>query len=140
MYGVFRMLLLELLASLTVALVLSALFALATWKRGLRKGLFWVFLILFLSTWAGGVWMKPFGPAVWGIHWLSFLLVGVVVALVLAVARPRPKPQGRQQTIEMLERMEQKREVEQAAWITLTIFFWVLVLTLLSAIIFRYVI
>ena len=84
--------------------------------------------------------MKPFGPAVWGIHWLSFLLVGVVVALVLAVARPRPKPQGRQQTIEMLERMEQKREVEQAAWITLTIFFWVLVLTLLSAIIFRYVI
>jgi hypothetical protein len=83
--------------------------------------------------------MKPFGPVLWGIHWLSFLFVGAVVALILAVAQSRPKPQGREETIEMLERMKQQREVEQVVWVTLTIFFWVLVLALLIAIIFRYV-
>jgi Ca2+/Na+ antiporter len=135
------MLIIELFAALTVALILSALFALTTRKRGMRKGLFWLFLILFLATWAGGVWVKPFGPILWGIHWLSFLLVGAVVALILAVAQSssRTKPQGRQETIEILERMKEERELEQVAWVTLTIFFWVLVLALLSAIIFRYV-
>ena len=132
------MFLLELFAALTVAFVLSALFALATRKQGLRKGLFLLFLILFLATWAGGVWMKPFGPVLWGIHWLTFLLVGAVVALILAVAQSKSEPHGRQETIEMLERMKQEREVEKAVWVTLTIFFWVLVLILLSAIVIRY--
>jgi hypothetical protein len=135
------MLIPELSAALIVALILSALFALATRKRGIRKGLFWLFLILFLATWSGGVWVKPFGPVLWGVHWLSFLIVGAVIALVLAVgqSRSRPKPQGRQETIEMLERMKEERELEQVTWITLTVFFWLLVLTLLAAIIFRYV-
>jgi hypothetical protein len=133
------MVLLELLTALTVAFVLSALFVLANWERGHRKGAFWLFLVLFLATWAGGVWIKPFGPALWGIHWLSFLFVGVVVALILAVAQARPRPHGRQETIEMLERMRQEREMERVAWLTLTIFFWVLLLTLLIAIVIRYV-
>jgi hypothetical protein len=133
------MVLLELFAALTVAFILSALFVLASWKRGLRRGLFWLFLILFLATWAGGVWIKPFGPVLWGIHWLPFLAVGAVVALILAVAQSRRKPHGRQETIEMLERMKQEREVEEIVWVTLNIFFWVLLLTLLIAIVIRYV-
>ena len=134
------MILLEILAALLVSVILSALFALATWKRGKRKGLVWLFLIIFLGTWAGGLWIHPFGPTLWGIHWLSFLLVGVVVALILAASQAKPKPRGREETIEILEKMRQKREAEQVAWIALMIFFWVLMLTLLGAIIFRYLI
>jgi Ca2+/Na+ antiporter len=132
------MLILELLVALLVSLVLSAVFALATWKRGKRKGLVWLFLLIFFAIWAGGLWMRPFGPTFWGIHWLSFLLVGLVVALILAASQARPKPRGRNETIEVLEKMRQKREAEQVAWITLTIFFWVLLFSLLSAIVFRY--
>jgi Ca2+/Na+ antiporter len=134
------MIVLEILVALLVTLVLSAVFALATWKGGKRKGLIWLFLILFFATWAGGLWMRPFGPTLWGINWLSFLLVGVVVALILAASQARPKPQGREETMEILENMRQRREAEQVAWVTLTIFFWVLMLALLSAIIFRYLV
>lgn len=134
------MIVLELLVAFLVSAVLSAIFALATWKRGKRKGLIWLFLIIFFATWAGGLWMRPFGPTLWGIHWLSFLHVGVVVALILAASHSGPRPRSRNETIEMLEKMRQRREVEQVAWITLTIFFWVLMLALLSAILFRYLI
>ena len=75
-----------------------------------------------------------------GIHWLPFRVVGAVVALILAVAQSRPKPHGRQETIEMLERVKQEREVEEIVWVTLNIFFWVLLLTLLVAIVIRYVV
>ena len=60
-----------------------------------------------------------------------------MVALILEVAQSKPKPQGRLETIEMLERMRQEGEIEQAAWVTLTIFLWVLVIAFLAAIVFR---
>ena len=134
------MILLELIVALLVSLALSTFFTLATWKSEKRKGLIWLFLIIFFATWAGGLWMRPFGPTMWGVHWLSFLLVGVVVALILAASWVRPMPQGREGTIEMLEKMKEKREAEQVAWITLTIFFWILMIILLSAIVFNYLI
>ena len=83
--------------------------------------------------------MQPFGPVLWGIHWLTFLLIGAIVALIIAAAQSKSEPHGRQETIAMLERMEQEREAEKAVWATLTVFFWVLVLTLLSVIVIRYV-
>jgi hypothetical protein len=131
--------LIDFLAAFAVAFISTVLFALATRKRGLRKGLLLVFLMLLLSTWAGGVWMQPFGPVLWGIHWLTFLLIGAIVALIIAAAQSKSEPHGRQETIAMLERMEQEREAEKAVWATLTVFFWVLVLTLLSVIVIRYV-
>lgn len=133
-----KMLFLELIAALFVALILSGVFALAT-RRGRRKtGFFWLFLIIFLATWAGGIWIRPFGPILWGIHWLAFLLIGLVMALVLALSATDKFPRGRHETLNMLERIEQEKEVEKITYVTLSIFFWILVTVLIVAIIFRY--
>lgn len=41
------------------------------------------FVVLFLATWAFGVWITPFGPVAWGVPWLGWLVVALVVALLL---------------------------------------------------------
>lgn len=133
------MIFVDLLTAFIIAAFLSWLFYLATEGRKRRKvGLFWIFLILFFSSWAGGIWIKPIGPAWWGIHWLSFLLAGSVVTLILIIAVPRRPPRGRHETLDMLESIEREREVEQAAYFTLNIFFWGLLILLFLAILFRY--
>lgn len=129
----------DILAAFLVSLCLSLVFALFTPKDRKRTGIFWVFLILFLATWAGGIWIRPFGPTLWGLHWLTFLLVGVLIALFLALSAPRRAPRGRHETLDMLERLEKEEKFEEATYITLGIFFWVLLAFLLAAVVVRYI-
>jgi hypothetical protein len=133
------MIILEVLTAFSVALLLSGVFALATRRGGRRTGLFWLFLIIFLATWAGGIWLRPFGPTLWGIHWLAFFLVGLVLALIIAVSAPGRPPKGRHETLDMLEQIEKEKEMEKLAYITLKPFFWVVLLALFVAIVIRYI-
>ena len=135
------MLFLDLFTAIMVSILMTWLFYLATGGKQRRKvGLFWILVILIFTTWAGGVWIKPIGPAWWGLHWLSFILTGAVVTLILIITIPRKPPKGRHETLDMLEDIELEREVEEAAYFTLSIFFWVLIILLLAAILLRYVI
>lgn len=123
-----------------MALILTGLFMLLTRGAGRRTGLIWLFVIIFLATWAGGIWLKPFGPTLWGIHWLSFLLAGLVILLFLVIGSPRKAPRGRSETLDMLDRIEQDKELEAVAYITLGLFFWILFALLAAAVILRYII
>jgi hypothetical protein len=133
------MVILDWIFSLIIGGAMTLLYFLSTRKAERRRGLFWVFLLIFLGTWAGGIWMKPFGPVLWGVHWLAFLLIGIIIALVLAVTGPRPGPRGRKQTINMLERVEQEKKMEKATYVALGLLFWILFGVLVSAILVRYV-
>jgi hypothetical protein len=126
--------------SFIIALILTGLYMVVRRGAGRKTGLIWLFLVIFLATWAGGTWLRPFGPTLWGIHWPAFLLVGVVIVLFLIVAVPPKAPRGRQETLDMLERIEEKKEIEEVVYITLSISLWILLSLLLIAIILRYVI
>ncbi len=126
--------------SLIIALILTGVYTLVRRGAGPKTGLIWLFLVILLATWAGGMWLRPFGPTLWGIHWPAFVLVGVVIVLFLIVAIPPNAPRGRQETLDMLERIEEKKEIQEVVYITLSIFFWILLSLLLIAIILRYVI
>jgi hypothetical protein len=126
--------------SFIIALILTGLYMVLRRGIGRSTGLIWLFLIIFLATWAGGTWLKPFGPTLWGIHWPAFVLVGLVIVLLLIVAVPPKAPRGRQETLDMLEHIEEKKKIEEVVYITLSIFFWILLSLLLIAILLRYVI
>jgi len=130
----------HLLIALAVAFFMSALFILATRRHGRRKGFFWLFLIVFTATWAGGIWIIPFGPTLMGVPWLVFFLVGLIFMLILALLLHQKPPQNRQETLEMLEEIEQEENLDQVAYFTLSLFFWVLLCILIVAIIIRYLI
>jgi hypothetical protein len=40
------------------------------------------FAIVFLGSWAGGVWFTPVGSRTVGLYWLSFFVVGLIFALI----------------------------------------------------------
>ena len=128
----------ELLSALIVALILSASFAFVIRRRGSRKGFFWFFLLIFLATWAVGIWIKPFGPSLGGIYWMPFLIIGMLIVLFVAVITPLPPPKGRHETLDMLDQIEKDREVKQFAYISLNVSFWILLFVLIILILVRY--
>ncbi|MBL7174896.1 MAG: hypothetical protein ISS66_03620 [Desulfobacteraceae bacterium] len=132
------MIVLELLVAFIVALVLSGLFALTTRRRDQRIGFPWFFLIVFLVTWAGGIGVKPFGPSLFGISWIPFVLVGFIFILILAASTPRRPPKSRHETLDMLERIDQKKKMDQFTYISLSALFGILLFILIVAIIIRY--
>ena len=83
----------ELLFAFIIALIFSFLL-LVVFGRGRRSdeealwpGFIFLFFILFLATWAGGAWVTPIGPTVWGAVWLPFLFVGIAGALARVIRR-----------------------------------------------------
>jgi hypothetical protein len=87
------------LIALVVAIAFFAIFYFliakaATAKR--RVGwlfLAFIFFAMFLPIWAGGLWVRPFGPRIGGVSILPYILVGLAVSLILAAMMPRPAPE-----------------------------------------------
>lgn len=127
----------ELVISLLVAVIFTVILSfLLGWERPGRPGVgaafFFLFIILFVATWAVGNWMAPFGPIYWGIYWLPFILVGFILALLIAAIVPPRKPRTRREAIE-------QAEARVGAEATLGAFFWLLIVVLLIALIVHYV-
>ena len=77
--------------SMLCAAVLLSVTARTGWRArpaGMAPlGVFSLLLLVFLATWAGGIWLVPFGPKLWGVAWATFVVVALfVVMLVGAVS------------------------------------------------------
>jgi hypothetical protein len=128
----------EFLIALIVALLVCVIFALVTRSKVRRTGFGWFFLLVLIATWAGGVWLRPFGPA-WGeIHWLQFLVIGLLVVLLFALFAPLKPPRGRHDTLDQIEEIARQKELTKVTYITLGIVFWVILAILILAILLRY--
>jgi Ca2+/Na+ antiporter len=128
----------EFLTSVTVALLVCVIFALVTRRNIRRTGFGWFFLFVLIATWAGGVWLRPFGPS-WGdIRWLQFLIAGLVVVLLFALFAPLKAPRGRHETIDQLQEIARQKELQKVTYMTLGIVFWVVLVILIAAIAIRY--
>ncbi|MFW5867735.1 MAG: hypothetical protein ACOCX2_07970 [Armatimonadota bacterium] len=84
---------LNLLIALVVAIVLAALLVYGFGRRapGPMAGFLFFVVMLFFAVWAGSVWITPIGPDLWGVPWMTMMLVGLIVAMIIAaVAMPVP--------------------------------------------------
>jgi hypothetical protein len=134
------MILKEFLVSLAVALLICVVFVLLTRSNIRQTGFGWFFLLILIATWAGGIWLKPFGPS-WGkIHWLQFLIAGLLVALLFAMFAPFKAPRGRHETLDQLQDIAHQKELQKVTYVTLGIVFWVVLIILITAIAIRYVV
>jgi hypothetical protein len=124
----------DLLFVLLITLVLTAVFVVGFRKQRTGQVIAMFFIILFLATWAVGLWIVPVGPKVLGVPWVSYLIAGLLMALLLTALVPLAKSQrARGET-------SAQAEEKTVAIAVFDLFFWILVIGLLVAIILRYVI
>lgn len=122
---------LDILFAFLVAVLFTLLLIAIAGRRGpgpLAGALFFV-ILLFFAVWAGGVWITPVGAPQWGLSLLTFLLVGLALALVLAALLPPVRPPAES---------SQEAALSETAAITFSFFFWLLIVLLLLAVIGRY--
>lgn len=128
------MFLVDFFFALAIAGVVTAVFTLLLGRRGPWGSWPIFFVLIFLVAWAGGVWVTPIGPPVWGLYWIPFLAVAILFSLLLAAATPPDKPpQSR------IEAWEQTRDMATTALVVET-FFWLLLVGLVLSILLRYAI
>ncbi len=125
----------EVFSAILIAFITAALLA-AIFSYGFKTkgpwGSFWTFfLILFLTIWAAEFWVTPIGPA-WGYWdetaWLPLVMIGVLMALILAAATPprREVPH---------EPGEPESQTENAIVAVVGVFFWISIVVLAALII-----
>src|SRR5947208_2012373 len=109
------------LLAFVIALIVSLLFA-PREKGATVAPVIVFFLVLFFAALAGGYWIVPFGPLVWGVAWMPLVFIVLVVAALFAA----PSPYTR----------SSKTDTAQAATGLAAIgaFTWILLLVLLMAI------
>lgn len=133
------MLVVDLMVTLLVALLIGSVFVFAFgWggddRGGAWSALLFFVLIVWIATWAVGGWVTPVGPLVWGAPVVTFLLLAIVFALVLAAAAPaRPR---RRYTAGVPPAPADR--AEESAALGYGIFFWILFSVLLVALVARY--
>src|SRR5688500_5247856 len=113
------MFLFELLIALVIALILASILFGVGWEQPYREDAWgslvaW-FVILLLVVWVGGTWMTPFGPRLWDVAWLPFLITGILIFLLLLIAVPAtrywPRPRTRREAIEQAEMAREEEAV-----------------------------
>jgi len=125
------MFLVDLLVVLAIALLLTTIFSVGLGNAGPWDSWLLFFVIVFLATWVGALWVRPVGPPLWGVYWLPALLVGLVFALVLAAAVPSRTPG-------MARRPEEREPVERQTALAVSVFLWLLLIGLLITVILGY--
>jgi len=88
-----------------------------------------LFLIFLAVIWAAGIWSVPYGPALWSVYWLPFVLAGLFLALIILAitAAVRPPP------------TTAESDSAEAGFAALFgIFFWILILGSVAAIAVAY--
>ena len=126
------------IGDLLIAFVLTILIMLPFYflgRVGPWEGWIWFALLLFLFTWAGGAWVRPYGPTIYGYSWLPFLFFALIFALLMAAVVPRRPPRNRKEAI---ERARAENEAESITAVTLGVFFWMVLVGLVLALIVRY--
>jgi cytochrome bd-type quinol oxidase subunit 2 len=87
----------ELVFALAIALFLTLIYTAVVRRVKSKLRILVFFSLVFLAAWAGGIWITPAGPKFLGIYWLSFLVIGLLFALLFEVitglSQPRRLPE-----------------------------------------------
>jgi hypothetical protein len=111
---------LGLLYWLIIAILITIFFSSLLRIRGPWGKVWTFFIIILVAVIAAGLWVQPAGPVYQNIYYMPPLVVGILVALLLAAATPSPRARS------TLDRSDNTEEKKDADFYAMGIFFWIL--------------
>ena len=120
-----------LIVALVFTIILVAIGRGNAYERGSWATALVLFGVLFLTSWAGGIWLHPVGPQIFGAAWMPFLLMGFVIALLIAAMSPGHRPRNRVAA-------EEAAEAEEVVGTTVTAYLAIFAVCLIAAITLHY--
>lgn len=121
---------LDLLFALITAVILTAVYAAVA--RPTRFSRILTFAgVVFLGSWAGGLWVSPVGHQLWGVYWLAFFWVGLLVALMMAAGTFRIRGIAR--------RLPESAREDLTEAVGLGVFLWLVIVGFALSIAARYI-
>lgn len=120
----------EIVAALLMALIITVFFSNVLKHKGPWGAIWLVFITVFLSSWAGYLWINPFGPMVLGVSIAPIFVVGLIFAFILAAVSV---PQRR-----TVQNLSIKEDVPEDTKVAIGIFFWIVLIILIIAIAIGY--
>jgi hypothetical protein len=121
----------EIVAALVMALIITLFFSGVLKHKGPWGAIWLVFITIFLASWAGYLWINPFGPMVMGVSVMPIFAVGLIFAFILAAVTVPTQRTVKNLTI--------KEDVPSDTKIAIGIFFWIVLILLVIAIVTGYI-
>lgn len=122
-----------LLYLISLAAIITFVFTKLLRVRG-PWGSFWTFFsVIILAILAADLWIEPVGPYYGDIYWLPPLIVGLIIAILLAATSPPAKP------IKKLKEPLNELVEQQSKAIALGTFFWFLLILMLLLVVFGFI-
>lgn len=125
----------DIFLALLIGLLFTALFAAAFQNHRTWDALLVFFLVIFLFSWASGVWVTPFGPVLYDLYIFPYFFGALLIAILMAawfVAMPPQTPA----TDEVLEKPEEHPEA--TILIAMGSLFWIFVVVMAVVILVNY--
>jgi hypothetical protein len=94
-------------------------------KRSMRS-LWLVFVLMFLATWSGQLWIAPIGAHAGSVAWIPLLVMALIFLFFLLAVIPS------------IPKIKKDGEVEDGPLIAVGIFFWILIVLLIFSIAMGY--
>lgn len=118
--------LLEIISIVLIAIILAVAFFYGFRRRGPWGSLWAYILILIAGMLSFSIWTEPYGPVLWGIGWIDILIVGILLALLLAAASPAPNStiprEGEQEILPEEEDTYNKYAIGSFFWVLILLF------------------
>ncbi|GEM_PF-3534933 len=111
----------QVLSAFAVALLFTAVFVIIFGPGGRLEHAAGFFVLVFLASWAGGLWVGPVNTEITGIYWIPYFIVGLVFGLMLAMV--------------LSSRRQLRREVKNKIDIVL----WLIIVILLALVATGYI-
>lgn len=112
-------------AAIMISVLVMFVFSLLFKDRRPAGGPLLFFLVVFLATWSGQLWIQPVGPVYKGISWVPLIFISVFFTLLIMAMSPRV--------------VTEQDEIEtEATSFAVGIFFWMVLLLLAASIVIAY--
>lgn len=129
------MFLIDLVIAIAVSFLAVAI-VLLTGHRGPWHNPGILFLIVLLISWAGGIWLTPIGPALYGSYWIPYIIMAGLAALLLVNILPH---KDKKIIRSPEERLEEEEPEDVVALFSLGVSFWIFICVLILAIGLAYI-